>query len=144
MKKINIFLAERKGNSLIVTLVLSLVVVGSALAYLYLKNQRINNPQAPLTPNAGSPDTSCQKNSDCSLQIQNSWSVCNLGENCQPIDYSQNLWIGVNNTWYQQTRTIHCPPDKYPGRGCDPKPVNDQYSAQCIQNTCQKKPFISQ
>lgn len=136
-------MSQQKGNSLVVTLILSLVVVVIALVYFYLQNQKLINPKTPFTPSATNPDLSCQQDSDCSLQIKDSWSNCNLGQSCQPVDYSEDQWIGVNNNWYQQTRDNNCPQSKYPPRGCDPKPVNDQYVAKCVQNTCVKKSIPS-
>lgn len=133
---------KQKGtNSVLTALALFLIVVVFLAAYSYFTPAP---PANPVTASLVGKDTSCQQDNDCSLAIKDSWSSCNLGENCQPIDYSQDQWVGINASWYQQTRNTNCPPAKYPGRGCFPKPINDQYVAKCVQNICTKIPLISQ
>lgn len=81
-------------------------------------------------------DASCQTDSDCALVVKDSWSDCSLIPICQPTDYSQERWVGVNQEEYT-TRIQGC---EIPAVMCDPMPINDKFTAKCVHTTCQKVP----
>ena len=85
-------------------------------------------------------DNSCQRDSDCQLVNDNSWSNCSLSTACQPADYSQDRWVSINAQWYAQVHDKNCPSENFPKMACDPKPINDNFGPKCIANKCQKAP----
>lgn len=82
-------------------------------------------------------DTSCNLDSDCTLVVNNTWADCSLLNICQPIDYSLETWVAVNQERYAEA-VQRC---EITALACDPKPVNDRYSARCMGGFCQKTPL---
>ena len=78
--------------------------------------------------------SSCVNDSDCALAIANSWSDCSLIDTCEPIDYSLGKWIAVNQAWFSQ-QVQKCAPEV---KACNPKPLNDKFSAVCSNLVCKK------
>jgi hypothetical protein len=81
-------------------------------------------------------DAGCQNDSDCTLVVKDSWGDCSLITACQPIDYSEEKWVAVNQEKYAAS-IRGC---EIPAMMCDPKPLNDKFSAKCVSGSCRKEP----
>jgi hypothetical protein len=85
-------------------------------------------------------DVSCSRDEDCQLVNKNHGFSCCWEGACEPIDYSLDKWIAVNNNWFSEQRAENCPTiDKCgPAPMCASKPINENFEAQCVNNVCQK------
>ncbi len=125
-----------KGNTIVIMLLLTSFLI-FALGYGAYKYVGRNLRKGFSVDNSSV--YTCQVDSDCQLVVARSAADCSFEEyDCQPDDYSQNKWIGVNKTWYGNTKTKFCPVDQYPRKSCFPKPINDNYRAKCDKNQCRK------
>lgn len=86
------------------------------------------------------PKTNCELDENCRLINQDlGYRCCWVGA-CDAIDYSQDKWIAVNKAWFEKGRAASCPPTEECGPAplCAAKAVNLDFTAQCIDQICQK------
>lgn len=89
-------------------------------------------------------DRSCRQDTDCRLvHTTNSFQCCWEGA-CDPLDYSQEDWIAVNQAWYAEAHDALCPSDSAAEESCGPAPtcptnvVNMNFATRCIDSQCRK------
>ncbi|MBI3485915.1 hypothetical protein HY025_03115 [Candidatus Daviesbacteria bacterium] len=159
---------SQKGFAPLVLVLVIVVLFGVGVGgYYFGKLATTNSPQPTSTPTpsllptpiatvtnfpSSTPQvfdqTSCQTDNDCILYNSENlpkdgekWNCCGGDFSCQPIDYSESKWIGISQNWIQQQRDLNCTKGTYncPMMPmCLPKPINDNYSAKCVNNVCTK------
>ena len=85
-------------------------------------------------------NTVCAADSDCQMVNQFiGWGCCYAGQ-CDPIDYSQDNWIAVNSSDYNQQRAKYCPSKDQcgPMPGCPSSITPSNFVAVCRQSSCIK------
>ncbi|HSB46369.1 MAG TPA: hypothetical protein VLD37_00005, partial [Candidatus Bilamarchaeum sp.] len=87
-------------------------------------------------------NVSCQSDSDCVLVDSELGFRCCYAGQCEAVDYSLGKWTAVSSKWYSDGTSKYCPApqDCGPAPMCNPKPVNEDYSARCIAKECRKVP----
>lgn len=89
-----------------------------------------------------SPKTDCSIGDGCTLiDSRNMLSCCWRGR-CDAIDYSLPEWIAVSTNWLAEEKAASCPADCGPAPMCPTKIINVNYSAECVNGTCQKMEVI--
>lgn len=84
-------------------------------------------------------NSSCQRDENCQLINQDlGFSYCWTG--CDRIDYFLAKWIAVNREWYAEQRAKNRPKTCGPAPMCNPRPIDDNFTAQCTNGRCQKVP----
>lgn len=86
-------------------------------------------------------DVSCRQDSDCVLaNKEQGFGCCYVGA-CESVDYSQEQWVAVNQSWFSENQDRYCPAKKEecgPAPGCATRIVNDDFEVKCLTNICQK------
>ena len=93
-------------------------------------------------------DVSCKTDSDCNLLNHDYGLGCCWAGACDRVDYSKKNWIAVNSKWLEVQRTDNCPSKEPKGNelygecgpapGCAAQPINENFVAKCVKNTCTK------
>lgn len=127
-------------SKIILLSILEFIIVGGSVfvGFQIGKNQILPYaPPSPIvtpSPAVNGSEFSCIEDSDCTLVVANSWADCSLYNQCEAVDYSQNKWIAVNQSWYSSK--FHCDST---AMMCNPEPINDSFKAICNKNgVCQK------
>jgi len=87
-------------------------------------------------------DISCSEDSDCSLVDGSLGFGCCWAGACDAIDYSLEKWVAVSKAWYDAGKGAYCPStsDCGPAPGCAVRPVNENFTAECVSGSCTKAP----
>ena len=99
------------------------------------------SPLPQFTPTATNVfNRSCSLDTDCILVDTTLADICCGGDNCEPLDFSQDKWVAVNASGYAKQKDSVCTVRGVcaPGKECFPKPINDAYHVQCSNNSCLK------
>ncbi len=85
---------------------------------------------------------SCAQDADCVLVDEELGFGCCWAGACEAVNYSNPQWIAVNKAWYGQGKAAYCPAvqDCGPGPACFPRPLDQNWTANCFSGTCQKAP----
>jgi hypothetical protein len=88
-------------------------------------------------------NVSCSADSDCRLVDSSLGFACCYAGACNPADYSQYNWIAVNGRWFDTGRSSYCPAESEcgPAPMCLPRPINENYTAKCVESKCVKAPL---
>lgn len=86
------------------------------------------------------PEFGCQTDTDCILVNKDfEFDCCGKGA-CDPINYAQPSWMGVNKNWFETGKEKNCPPPSScnPLPNCQKQLINENFEAKCVQGECQK------
>jgi len=89
-------------------------------------------------------DISCRTDDDCQLINKDLRFSCCWAGACESIDYRENKWIAVNKNWFRAEKKKNCPTVEECGPAplCAVRAINEDFTAKCIDQVCQKVPLI--
>jgi len=96
----------------------------------------------PVSKGDFEPVTNCQSDEECMLINEELEYRCCWAGACDAVDYSQDKWIAVNKAWFEEGKAASCPSTQECGPAplCAVRAINLDFTAQCIDQICQKTP----